>query len=238
MGDDLEIPAFLIIPQEVRNAAWKTNPPKHVPYRDEKLEAQKADRERQKKAETAARIERMKASLAVKARRPPKIDTTGMRWNVNRSRWEPQEDYTMPSDQVNKYNELAALAGVPLLTIKKFENKAIGASRIEKVQKMVDSKKDTVQATVSTESVVEEVPAMAKKAKKVKTNGAKKGNGEPVGKNKVILDLLQRKSGTTVADAIKATGWKTVHFSAHANKAKLTLRKERQKDGATRYWAE
>lgn len=245
MKTDEDLPAFLVIPQERRNATWIANPPKSVAFVDPRLEAQREMRAQQKKIETAARIERMKASLA---RRPAKVDTTGMRWNVNRSRWEPDtRDTILMNDQVQKYNEIAAAAGQPLLTIKKFENRAIGAQRIEKLQKLVDSKKEpvvetavtvTAEAPVEVAASSEEEATVAKKAKatKSKTNG--KSNGVGGAKNQLIIGLLTRKSGTTVEEAIKATGWKQVHLSAHASKAGLKLKKERQKDGSHRYWAD
>lgn len=250
--DNLDIPQFLVIPQEIRNAAWDLRPPKSAPFVDPKLEADRARRAEQKKIETAARIVRMKASLAAKAQRPAKVDLTGMRWNTNRSRWEPDTQETSMNDQVQKYNDLATRLGLPALSIKKFESKAIGEQRIKKLQERVDGSAQVVQSA-STESAQAtateaagpanpEEPTVAKKAKSKKANGAKPkaaANGEVRGKkNQVVIDLLKRKSGATVDEARKATGWKDVHFSAHAKKAGIGLRKERNKEGVVRYWAD
>ncbi len=227
MSDDFDIPDFLRVTKEDlprRKAAWdKLPPPK--PFVDPKYEAAKALQEVQKKLETTARIERMKKSLSKK---PPKVDVTGKTWNINTSRWEDTEETKMQSERVGEYNRLAAILGKPTLNIKKFESKSIGEARIKKLQEEVDAREKPVQAT---ESQQQEVPVAKKAAKK-------KSNGEAKGKNKVVLDLLMRKSGATVADAKKATGWEQVHFSSHAKKAGLKLRRERDKDGTNRYWAE
>jgi hypothetical protein len=79
-------------------------------------------------------------------------------------------------------------------------------------------------------------PAKVAKAKatRAKTNGGIR----PGSKLEIIANLLKRKSGCTEPEAAKAVGWAKVSMTLQARNAGLKLRKEKNKDGVTRYYGE
>jgi len=97
--------------------------------------------------------------------------------------------------------------------------------------------------TQTTESVVSKTKKTAKSKKparaksrttvkpEAKTNGIRAGS-----KLEIIVGLLKRPEGCTMAEVTEAVGWKTMSFPQQAKAAGLTLKKE--KDGSvTRYRA-
>jgi|GEM_PF-6293858 hypothetical protein len=236
MDDDLTLPSFLKISAEARKAAWEGVKLTVNNFVDPKLAHSDELRKKEKEIKTQAFIKRIK-------NRPPKeIITRDMTWNINTSKWENQKEIQVSKELVAQYNALAASLGKPLLTIKKFESRAIGEKRIQKLQSE-GSEPSVVATDVEEPPVQKEDEDVAKKKvakKKSKkavaaagSNGSKKG-----AKTEAVLALLTRKSGTTVEEAKELTGWEQVHLSAFAKKAGLKLRKERNKEGVTRYWAD
>lgn len=92
--DPLDIPSFLRIPQQQRNAEWVKNPPRPAPAfvpvaiksEDPATEQFRLELEEQKRIKSLARIAKMK-------QRKESKDRTGMRWNLRRCRWEPDPFY-------------------------------------------------------------------------------------------------------------------------------------------------
>lgn len=110
--------------------------------------------------------------------------------------------------------------------------------------KMNDTDKAAATGTPEAETKTQET-TVAKKAKKAKgkkpaTKTRAKGNGgvRPGSKLEVIANLLKRKSGCTQEEAAKAVGWAAVSMGLQAKNAGLKLRKEKNKDGVTRYYGE
>lgn len=129
-SDPMAIPDFLKIPREQRAEAWAKNPPKVVPdfvpkrIRDEDpaTEQFRRELEEHKRAKSLARISKMKARQESK-------DRTGMRWNLKRSRWEPDPFYVASAP---KASALVRTPAAPKVSAKVPVNDATDWSRVTK----------------------------------------------------------------------------------------------------------
>lgn len=105
----------------------------------------------------------------------------------------------------------------------------------------------TTKTTKTTKSAKKPAPktggrkASPKKAAQPATKPAtaakpKAGGIRPGSKLELIAGLLMRPEGCTTEDCLKATGWPALSMPQQAKAAGLTLRKEKTKGEATRYW--
>jgi Protein of unknown function (DUF3489) len=131
-----------------------------------------------------------------------------------------------PADRlVEIWNSFAGVAGfgVDLKPVKKFKDRKTAVTRIwNAIQKLDGAGTETAEAA-TTESAKPEAAAAPKAArgarkaakvapKKAKaTKGAKAKDGAPTlregSKKQIVIDMLRRKNGATLAEIAKATDW-------------------------------
>ena len=115
----------------------------------------------------------------------------------------------------------AAVETVDVATSKPPKPKKTAKPKLPKVEKVLAKK--AAKKAASAKKPAAEVPVVESKVR----TGSKLA---------IIVGLLQRAEGCTMADITAATGWKTMSFPQQAKAAGLTLRKE--KDGSvSRYFA-
>jgi hypothetical protein len=102
--------------------------------------------------------------------------------------------------------------------------------------------KDETEAEGTEESDMAKRKAKSKKGKKStkvkKTKTARKAGGKikSGSKTEIVAKLLQRASGCTKDDILKATGWKAVGVMQQAKVCGLKVKKEKEKGKPTRYF--
>ena len=74
------------------------------------------------------------------------------------------------------------------------------------------------------------------KVKKTKTARKAGGKIKSGSKTEIVAKLLQRASGCTKDDILKATGWKAVGVMQQAKVCGLKVKKEKEKGKPTRYF--
>jgi hypothetical protein len=99
------------------------------------------------------------------------------------------------------------------------------------VAKSKAAKKSTAKKAKGAKKVVAKKAATAK-GKKATGNGVRPGS-----KLDILRGLLTRKSGCSHEEACKALGWTSVSMGLQANKLGLKMRREKTKDGVSRYYA-
>ena len=113
---------------------------------------------------------------------------------------------------VQIWNSFAGVAGfgADLKPVKKFTDRTVGVARIWKAIQKLNGVAETSEATP------EAAPASAKagkapKAAKGARKAAKTATSAPVprefSKKAIVLDMLRRKGGATMAEIMKATDW-------------------------------
>ena len=157
---------------------------------------------------------------------------------------------------VECHNDMVTVAtnnGLKAATVESFESVEEGQlacerlhqsiKRAQEPQKEKTVKKSKAKAAKPAAKVLKSVKkpavktaAKPAKAAKPKGNGHVKGEPRKGSKTEMVAKLLLRKSGTTTAEILEATGWPAVSVPALAKAAALKLRKEKEQGKPTRYY--
>jgi hypothetical protein len=152
-----------------------------------------------------------------------------------------------PTDRlVQIWNSFAGVAGFggDLKPVKKFTDRKTAVARIWKAIQKLDGPAES-EATATSPQAATRAPKAAKgapkKARGTKGSRAKDGAGAPrdFSKKAIVLEMLRRKEGATVAEIMAATGWQahTVRgfISTAGKKLGLKIESTKQKDGERGY---
>lgn len=162
------------------------------------------------------------------------------------------ESLTTIEELVECHNDMVGVAhnnGLKAVTVEGFESVEEGRLACERLHQSIKraqspEKEKQVKkgkAKKALKSVKKPAVKAAAPKKAAKGNGhapAKRASGEPRkgSKTEMVAKLLLRKSGTTTAEILEATGWPAVSVPALAKAAALKLRKEKEQGKPTRYY--
>lgn len=235
---DLDIPAFLRIPQEERKTAWKgrrLRPTREMNFGKPSRVEDPATKRVRKEVEAAERA---------KAERKAQEKCDARALERRRAALLKEEILMAHSDVGPKQQQLRNLRNQKPVRIVKTTTIAKPAPIIEAQQETdTMSKKPSTAKKPVAKKAAKAAPKPARRAAKAKAPKPAKTARDAAGakvirpgsKLEIVHALLTRPAGCTAAEVLKATEWPAVSMPQQARAAGLTLRQEKE-GKVTRYW--